>query len=95
MTVKPLHDRVLVKRIEEENKTAGGIIIPDNSKEKPAQGEVVSVGSGYTNQDGSRRALEVKEGDKILFGKYAGSEVKVDGSDYLIMKEEEILGVLQ
>lgn len=95
MTVKPLHDRVLVKRIEEENKTAGGIIIPDNSKEKPARGEVVSVGSGYVNQDGSRRELEVKAGDKVLFGKYSGSEVKVEGQDYLIMKEEEILGVLQ
>ena len=95
MTVKPLHDRVLVKRIEEENKTAGGIIIPDNSKEKPAQGEVVSVGSGYINQDGSRRALDVKEGDKVLFGKYSGSEVKMDGHDFLIMKEDEILGILQ
>ncbi len=95
MTVKPLNDRVLVRRIEEETKTAGGIIIPDNSKEKPAQGEVVSVGTGYVNQDGSRRALEVKEGDKVLFGKYSGSEVKVEGNDYLIMKEEEILGILQ
>ena len=95
MTVRPLHDRVLVKRIEEENKTAGGIIIPDNSKEKPAQGEIVSVGSGYVNQDGSKRELEVKAGDKVLFGKYSGSEVKVDGNDYLIMKEEEILGILQ
>lgn len=95
MTVRPLHDRVLVRRIEEENKTAGGIIIPDNSKEKPAQGEIVSVGSGYVNQDGSKRDLEVKAGDKVLFGKYSGSEVKVDGNDYLIMKEEEILGVLQ
>lgn len=95
MTVKPLHDRVLVRRIEEENKTAGGIIIPDNSKEKPAQGEIVSVGSGYVNQDGSRRELEVKTGDKVLFGKYSGSEVKVGGEEYLIMKEEEILGILQ
>jgi chaperonin GroES len=95
MTVRPLHDRVLVKRVEEENKTAGGIIIPDNSKEKPAKGEVVSVGSGYVNQDGSRRELEVKAGDRVLFGKYSGSEVKVEGSDYLIMKEDEILGILQ
>lgn len=95
MTVRPLHDRVLVKRIEEEKKTAGGIIIPDNSKEKPAQGEVISVGSGYVNQDGSVRNLEVKAGDKILFGKYSGTEVKVEGQDYLIMKEEEILGILQ
>lgn len=95
MTVRPLHDRVLVRRIEEENRTAGGIIIPDNSKEKPAQGEVVSVGTGYVNQDGSRRELEVKTGDKVLFGKYSGSEVKVEGNDYLIMKEDEILGILQ
>ena len=95
MEVRPLHDRVLVKRLEEENKTAGGIIIPDNSKEKPAQGEIVAVGSGYTNTDGSLRALEVKAGDKVLFGKYSGSEVKVGGADYLIMKEEEILGILQ
>ena len=95
MTVKPLHDRVLVKRLEEETKTAGGIIIPDNSKEKPAQGEVISVGSGYTNQDGSRRELEVKTGDKVLFQKFSGSEVKVDGQEYLIMKENEILGILQ
>jgi chaperonin GroES len=95
MTVKPLHDRVLVKRLEEETKTAGGIIIPDNSKEKPAQGEVISVGSGYTNNDGSRRALDVKAGDKILFGKYSGSEVKVEGQDFLIMKEDEILAIFQ
>jgi chaperonin GroES len=95
MTVKPLQDRVLIKRLEEENKTAGGIIIPDNSKEKPAQGEVVAVGSGYRLQDGSTRALEVKAGDKILFGKYSGTEVKVEGSDFLIMKEDEILGILQ
>lgn len=94
-TVRPLQDRVLVKRLEEETKTAGGIIIPDNSKEKPAQGEVISVGSGYRNQDGSTRALEVKAGDKILFGKYSGTEVKVEGDELLIMKEDEILGILQ
>lgn len=93
--VRPLHDRVLVKRLEEENKTAGGIIIPDNSKEKPAQGEIVAVGSGYRNNDGSTCSLEVKAGDKVLFGKYSGSEVKVEGNDYLIMKEDEILGILQ
>lgn len=93
MTVTPLHDRVLIKRIEEENKTAGGIIIPDNSKEKPAQGEVVSVGSGYRNNDGSVRALDVKAGDRVIFGKYAGTEVKVEGQDLLIMKEDDILGV--
>lgn len=95
MTVKPLQDRVLVRRLEEETKTAGGIIIPDNSKEKPAQGEVVSVGSGHRLADGSVRALEVNAGDKILFGKYSGTEVKVEGDEYLIMKEDEILGILQ
>jgi chaperonin GroES len=95
MSVKPLQDRVLIKRLEEEKKTAGGIIIPDNSKEKPAEGEIIAVGSGHINQDGSVRALEVKTGDKVLFGKYTGTEVKVEGHDYLIMKEEDILGILQ
>lgn len=95
MQVRPLQDRVLVQRLEEETKTAGGIIIPDNNKEKPAQGKVVSVGSGYRNQDGSVRALDVKAGDKVLFGKYAGTEVKVEGQEYLIMREEDILGILQ
>jgi chaperonin GroES len=94
MHLKPLQDRVLIKRIEEETKTAGGIIIPDNHKEKPAQGEVVSTGTGYRNaQDGSVRALDVKEGDKVLFSKYAGTEVKLDGNEFLIMKEDDILGV--
>lgn len=95
MSVKPLHDRVLVKRIDEETKTAGGIIIPDNNKEKPMEGIVTAIGSGYRLQDGSVRQLDVKEGDKILFGKYAGTEVKVSGQDYLIMKEDDILGILQ
>jgi len=95
MVVKPLQDRVLVKRFEEETKTAGGIIIPDNHKEKPAKGEVVSVGTGYRNNDGSVRALDVKTGDQILFSKYAGTEVKVDGKDFIIMKEDEILGIIQ
>ncbi len=95
MQLKPLHDRVLVQRIEEENKTAGGIIIPDNNKEKPAEGKVVAVGSGRKLQDGTVQALEVKEGDRVIFGKYAGSEVKIAGNEYMIMKEEEILGVLQ
>jgi len=95
MQVRPLQDRVLVKRIEEETKTAGGIIIPDNHAEKPIQGEVVSVGPGYRNQDGSFRALEVKAGDKVLFGKYAGTEVKVEGNEFLVMKEDDLLGVLQ
>ena len=95
MTVKPLHDRVLVRRLEEENKTASGIIIPDNSKEKPSEGEIIAVGSGYRLADGSLRALEVKAGDKVLFEKWGGTEVKVDGEDYLVMKEEKILGILQ
>jgi chaperonin GroES len=93
MTVKPLHDRVLIKRMEEETKTAGGIIIPDNHKEKPAKGEVVSVGNGYRNNDGSVRPLEVRAGDQVLFSKYAGTEIKVEGKDFVIMKEDEILGV--
>ena len=95
MTVKPLQDRVLIKRVEEETKTASGIIIPDNHKEKPSQGEVVAVGNGYRLQDGSVKSLDVKKGDKVLFGKYSGTEVKVGGENYLIMKEDEILGVLQ
>ncbi len=94
MAVKPLQDRVLVKRLEEETKTAGGIIIPDNHKEKPAQGEIVAVGTGYRNNDGSIQALEVKAGDKVLFGKYAGTEVKVEGNEYLIMKEDDLLGIM-
>ncbi len=95
MKVKPLQDRVLVKRLEEETKTAGGIIIPDNHKEKPAEGEVVSVGSGYRTQDGTIRELDVKAGDRIIFGKYAGTEIKVDGQEFIIMKEDDILGVFQ
>lgn len=95
MTVKPLHDRVLIKRIEEENKTAAGIIIPDQSKDKPSEGEVIAVGDGYTNTDGSTRALSVKVGDKVLFEKWGGSEVKVGGEEYLVMKEEKIIGILQ
>lgn len=94
-TVRPLHDRVLVKRMEEETKTAGGIIIPDNSKEKPAQGQIVEVGSGTRTESGDVRSLEVQKGDKVLFSKYAGTEVKFDGQEYLIMKEDDILGVLQ
>jgi chaperonin GroES len=94
MAVKPLHDRVLVKRIEEEKKTAGGIIIPDNSAEKPAQGEVMAIGSGYRNTDGTLTALDVKVGDKVLFEKYGHSDVKIEGNDFLIMKESNILGIL-
>lgn len=95
MTVKPLQDRVLIKRLEEETKTAGGIIIPDNHKEKPAQGEVIAVGSGYRLQDGTVKPLEVKKGDKVLFGKWGGNEVKVGTETYLVMKEDEILGIIQ
>lgn len=93
MQVKPLQDRVLVKRLEEETKTAGGIIIPDNHAEKPAQGVIIAVGPGYRQDNGSFCALQVKEGDKVLFGKYAGTEVKVEGQEYLIMKEDDILGI--
>jgi chaperonin GroES len=95
MQVRPLQDLVLVERLEEETKTAGGIIIPDNNQEKPAQGKIVAVGPGHRNNDGSVRALDVKEGEKILFGKYSGTEVKVEGKDLLIMREDDILGVLQ
>ena len=94
MQVRPLQDRVLVERLEEETKTASGIIIPDNHAEKPTQGKIVSVGPGYRLTDGTVRSLDVKEGDKILFGKYSGTEVKVEGQEYLIMKEDDILGVL-
>lgn len=94
MQVKPLHDRILVKRLGEEEKTKGGIIIPDTAKEKPAQGEVVAAGSGRRTDDGKIVALEVKKGDKILFGKYSGTEIKVDGDDYLIMREDDVLGII-
>ncbi|MCB9094418.1 MAG: co-chaperone GroES [Halobacteriovoraceae bacterium] len=95
MAVRPLQDRVLIKRVEEETKTSGGIIIPDNHKEKPAQGEIIATGTGYRLNDGTVRALDVKVGDKVLFGKYAGTEVKVEGGEYIIMKEDDILGVLE
>ena len=95
MQVRPLQDRVLVERLEEETKTAGGIIIPDNNKEKPAEGKVISVGPGQRMQDGTVRTLDVQKGDRILFGKYSGTEVKVDGGEYIIMREDDILGVLQ
>ena len=90
----PLHDRVLVRRIEAEEKTAGGIIIPDTAKEKPQEGEVVAVGKGAKDEDGDRIELDVKVGDKILFGKWSGTEVKLDGEDLLIMKESDILGII-
>ena len=94
MGFRPLHDRVLVRRVEAEEKTAGGIIIPDSAKEKPQEGEVVSVGTGTRADDGKITALDVKAGDKILFGKWSGTEVKVDGEDLNIMKESDILGVI-
>ncbi|WP_184266277.1 co-chaperone GroES [Sphingobium sp.] len=94
MAFRPLHDRVLVRRIEAEAKTAGGIIIPDTAKEKPQEGEIVSVGSGNKAEDGKVTPLDVKAGDRVLFGKWSGTEVKVDGEDLLIMKESDILGVI-
>ncbi len=94
MGFRPLHDRVVVKRIDAEAKTAGGIIIPDTAKEKPQQGEVVAVGAGARNEKGELVALDVKAGDRVLFGKWSGTEVKIDGQDLLIMKESDILGVL-
>jgi len=95
MKVKPLNDRVLVLRIEETEKTAGGIIIPDTAKEKPQEGKVIAVGSGRVNEDGKRIALEVKEGDRILFGKYSGNEIKIEGVEHLIMREDDILAIVE
>ena len=92
--IRPLHDRVLVKRLEEDQMTAGGIIIPDTAKEKTQLGTIVSIGTGKINNDGSLRKLAVKEGDKVLFGKFSGTEVKVGSEEYLVLKEEELLGVL-
>ncbi len=94
MSIKPLRDRIIVKRLEEENTTKGGIIIPDSAKEKPQAGEVIAVGSGKLLEDGKVVPCEVKKGDKVLFGKYSGTEVKIDGDDYLMMKEEDILGIV-
>src|SRR5690606_27422023 len=94
MKFRPLHDRVLVRRVEAEEKTAGGIIIPDTAKEKPQEGEVVAAGTGIKNEDGKVTPLDVKAGDKILFGKWSGTEVKVDGEDLIIMKESDILGIV-
>jgi len=92
--IRPLHDRVVVKRVEEETMTAGGIVLPGSAAEKPSQGEVLAVGNGKPLDNGQVRALEVKVGDKVLFGKYSGSEVKVDGEDLIVMREDDILGVL-
>jgi chaperonin GroES len=95
MAFRPLHDRVVLRRIEAEEKTAGGIIIPDTAKEKPQEGEVVAVGEGKVRDDGSRQTLDVKAGDRVLFGKYSGSEIKIDGEELLIMREDEILGIIE
>ena len=94
MKLRPLQDRILVQRVEEEEKTKGGIIIPDTAKEKPAEGKIVSVGKGKLDENGKRIAPEVKKGDRILFGKYSGTEVKIEGKEYLIMREEDVLGII-
>ena len=95
MALRPLHDRILVQRIEEEEQQVGGIIIPDSAKEKPQQGKVVAAGSGKSKDDGKRVPLDVKAGDLILFGKYSGQEIKLDGEEFLIMREDEVLGVIE
>ena len=95
MKIRPLHDRILVKRLDAEQKTKGGIIIPDSAKEKPIEATVIAVGNGRTNDKGEVRPLEVKAGDRVLFGKYSGTEVKIDGEEHLILREEEILGVVE
>ena len=95
MKFRPLHDRVLVRRVESNNKTTGGIIIPDTAKEKPQEGEVVAVGSGIRKDDGSLTSLDVKTSDKVLFGKWSGTEVKIDGEELLIMKESDIMGIME
>jgi chaperonin GroES len=95
MKVRPLHDRLIVRRLEEEEKTKGGIIIPDTAKEKPIEGKVIAVGTGRMKKDGAKLPLEVKKGDRVLFAKYGGTEVKIDGEEHLIMKEEDILAVIE
>jgi len=95
MNIRPLHDRVIVKRLEEERKTASGIVLPDSATEKPDQGEVIAVGNGKILEDGKTRPLDVKKGDKILFGKYSGQSVKVDDIEYLVMREEDIMGIVE
>ncbi len=94
MAFTPLHDRVVVRRLDEDEKTAGGLIIPDSAKEKPSEGEIISVGAGARDESGGRVAMDVKAGDKVLFGKWSGTEVKVDGEDLLIMKESDIMGII-
>jgi chaperonin GroES len=95
MKIRPLHDRVIVKRIEEEETTKGGIIIPDTAKEKPIEGKVVAVGAGKLLENGKKQPLEVKKGDKILFGKYAGTDIKIEGEEHLIMREEDIIAIVE
>lgn len=95
MEVRPLHDRVLINRIKEDDRSKGGIIIPDTAKEKPIQGKVIAVGQGRVGDDGKVKPLDVKKGDKVLFGKYAGTEIKIEGEEYLMMREEDILGIIQ
>jgi len=95
LKIRPLHDRIVVKRVEEEHKTKGGIFIPDTAKEKPLEGEIIAVGNGKVLENGTKIKLEVKVGDKVLFGKYAGTEIKIDGNEYLMMREEDILGIIE
>lgn len=95
MKVKPLHDRIIVKRLEEEEKTKGGIIIPDTAKEKPFEGRVIAVGDGRIKDDGTKIPMELKKGDRILFSKYAGTDIKIDGEDHLIMKEDDVLAIIE
>ena len=95
MKIRPLQDRILVQRVKEEEKTKGGIIIPDTAKEKPVEGRVIAVGIGKLSEEGKRIALEVKKGDRILFGKYSGDEIKIEGEKYLIMREDDVLGVIE
>ncbi|MEJ2575714.1 MAG: co-chaperone GroES [Gammaproteobacteria bacterium] len=95
MNIRPLHDRVVIRRMEEERTSPGGIVLPDNATEKPVRGEVLAVGNGKILDSGDVRPLDVKVGDKVLFGKYSGTEVKIDGEDYLVMREEDIMGVLE
>ncbi len=95
MNLRPLHDRVIIKRLEAETKTSGGIVIPDSATEKPIKGEVIAVGNGKVLENGETRALDLKKGDKVLFGKFSGTEVKVDGEEYLVMREEEVMAVIE
>lgn len=95
LKLRPLHDRIVVKRVKEETKTKGGIIIPDTAKEKPLEGKVIAVGNGKVLENGTKIKLDVKKGDKVLFGKYAGSDIKIDGEDYLIMREEDVMGIIE